>query len=93
MEGSDSKATGPPEPELIGRLLDEHGAALELYARQLCDSPEDCVQEALVELARQPTAPEEVLPWLYRVTRNKAISASRSARRRRRRLRPRRMRW
>ncbi len=87
MEGSDAKATGPPGPELIGRLLDEHGAALELYARQLCDSPEDCVQEALVELARQPNTPEEVLPWLYRVTRNKAISASRSAKRRRRRER------
>ena len=85
MEGSDTKATGPPGPELIGRLLDAHGAALELYARQLCDCPEDCVQEALVELARQPAAPDEVLPWLYRVTRNKAISASRSARRRRRR--------
>ena len=85
MDGSDKKATGPAGPELIGRLLDEHGAALELYARQLCDSPEDCLQEALVELARQPAMPEEVLPWLYRVTRNKAISASRSAKRRRRR--------
>jgi RNA polymerase sigma-70 factor (ECF subfamily) len=87
MDGSDAKSTGPPGPELIGRLLDEHGAALELYARQLCDTAEDCVQEALVELARQPRTPEEVLPWLYRVTRNKAISASRSARRRRRRER------
>ena len=84
MEGSDSKATGPPGPELIGRLLDRHGAALELYARQLCDTPDDCVQEALVELARQRRTPDEVLPWLYRVVRNKAISASRSARRRRR---------
>jgi len=84
MEASDSKATGPPGPELIGRLLDRDGAALELYARQLCDAPEDCVQEALVELARQRTTPDDVLPWLYRVVRNKAISASRSARRRRR---------
>lgn len=84
MEGSDSNATGPAGPELLARLLDRHGAALELYARQLCDCPDDCVQEALVELARQPRVPDEVLPWLYRVTRNKAISASRSARRRRR---------
>jgi RNA polymerase sigma-70 factor (ECF subfamily) len=84
MEGSDERATGPPGPELIGRLLDRHGAALELYARQLCDSPEDCVQEALIELARQPSTPDDALPWLYRVTRNKALSASRSARRRRR---------
>ena len=85
MEASDGNAMGPPGPELIGRLLDRHGAALELYARQLCDSPEDCVQEALVELARQRKTPDDVLPWLYRVVRNKAISASRSARRRRRR--------
>jgi len=84
MEGSDSKATGPPGSGLIGQLLDRHGAALELYARQLCDSPDDCVQEALVELARQRRTPDDVLPWLYRVVRNKAISASRSARRRRR---------
>ena len=52
MEGSDDKPMGPPGPELIGRLLDRHGAALELYARQLCQCPDDCVQEALVELAR-----------------------------------------
>ncbi|HUT95691.1 MAG TPA: sigma-70 family RNA polymerase sigma factor [Thermoguttaceae bacterium] len=75
---------GLPGSDLIGRLLDRHGAALELYARQLCDAPEDCVQEALVELARQRRTPDDVLPWLYRVVRNKALSASRSARRRRR---------
>ena len=82
MEVSSSKATGRAGPELLGRLLDQHGAALELYARQLCDCPEDCVQEAMVELVRQGQMPEEVVPWLYRVVRNKAISAARSARRR-----------
>ncbi len=85
MEATDRNPMGPAGPELLGQLLDRHGAALELYARQLCECAEDCVQEALVELARRPTVPDDVLPWLYRVTRNKAISASRSAGRRRRR--------
>jgi len=72
-------------PELLTRLLDEHGAALVLYAQQWCDSPEDVVQEALLQLVRQAEAPENVVGWVYRVVRNGAISASRSARRRGRR--------
>ncbi|HVA49092.1 MAG TPA: sigma-70 family RNA polymerase sigma factor [Pirellulales bacterium] len=70
-------------PELLGRVLDEHGPALVLYARQWCSSPEDVVQEALIQLARQRQAPEKLLPWLYRVVRNGAIGAARGARRRR----------
>jgi RNA polymerase sigma-70 factor (ECF subfamily) len=72
-------------PEVLGRLLDEHAAALVLYARQWCDAPEDVVQEAFVKLAAQRPPPLRVVPWLYRVVRNAAISAGRSARRRRRR--------
>jgi RNA polymerase sigma factor (sigma-70 family) len=72
-------------PELLTRLLDEHGAALVLYAQQWCDSPEDVVQEALLQLVRQAEAPENVVGWVYRVVRNGAISAARSARRRGRR--------
>ena len=71
-------------PELLGRLLDDHGAALVLYARQWCATPEDVVQEAMIQLVRQRRLPEKVLPWLYRVVRNGAISASRGERRRRR---------
>ncbi len=85
MADESSKATCPAGPELLGRLLGRHGAALELYARQFCQCAEDCVQEALVELARQAEMPDDALPWLYRVVRNKAISASRSAARRRQR--------
>jgi RNA polymerase sigma-70 factor (ECF subfamily) len=69
--------------ELIGRLLDEHGGALALYAAQWTDQADDCVQEALIELARQPQVPLSVVAWLYRVVRNRAISRFRSARRRR----------
>jgi RNA polymerase sigma-70 factor (ECF subfamily) len=69
-------------PELLTRLLDEHGAALVLYARQWCAGPEDVVQEAFMRLMRESTVPTNVVGWLYRVVRNGAISASRSAARR-----------
>ena len=72
----------PVDATLIGDLLDRHGAALELYASQWTQSPEDAVQEALVELARRLQPPEHIVAWLYRVTRNRAMNAARSARRR-----------
>jgi RNA polymerase sigma factor (sigma-70 family) len=65
--------------------LDEHGAALALYASQWTDSADDCVQEALVELARQQQAPDHTIAWLYRVVKNRALNAARGARRRRER--------
>ena len=81
---SERKSMDGIGPELLGRLLDEHGDALVLYARGWCDSAEDVVQEALLQLMRQPQPPERIVPWLYRVVRNGAISASRAAGRRRR---------
>lgn len=84
VNGNDSNAGDAVGPEFLGRLFDRHAAALELYARQLCDCSEDAVQEALIELVGQPRMPDDVLAWLYRVVRNKAISALRSARRRKR---------
>jgi RNA polymerase sigma factor (sigma-70 family) len=72
-------------PELLGRLLDEHGGALALFAAQWTENADDCVQEALIELARQQRLPESPVAWLYRVVRNRAISQFRSARRRERR--------
>jgi RNA polymerase sigma factor (sigma-70 family) len=75
----------PAGPQLLRRLLDEHGGALVLYAQQWCNTPEDVVQEAFLRLMRQTAVPENVVGWLYRVVRNGAISASRSAGRRSRR--------
>jgi RNA polymerase sigma-70 factor (ECF subfamily) len=72
---------GPPE---FSRLVDEHSAALVLYARQWCAAPEDVVQEAFLKLAGQAKSPDNPVAWLYRVIRNGAISAARSALRRRR---------
>lgn len=76
---------GSVTPELLGRLLDEQGGALALYAAQWTDSADDCVQEALIELAGQPVAPANAVAWLYRVVRNRAISQYRATRRRERR--------
>src|SRR5262245_36503420 len=70
-------------PEILGRLFDEHAAALVLFARPLCDAPEDVVQDAFLALARQDPAPDRAAAWLYRVVRNGAIAAARRARRRR----------
>src|SRR5580704_8888010 len=70
------------EPEFLARLIDRHAAALVLYARQWCATPEDVVQEAFLKLHRRAKAPDNIVPWLYRVVRNAAVSASRGARRR-----------
>jgi RNA polymerase sigma-70 factor (ECF subfamily) len=71
------------EPESLARLLDKHGAALVLYARQWCAGPEDVVQEAIIKLVEQKPPPANAIAWLFRVVRNSAISAARTARRRR----------
>jgi RNA polymerase sigma-70 factor (ECF subfamily) len=74
-------------PEILGRLFDEHAAALVLFARPWCEAPEDVVQDAFVALARQDPAPDRAVAWLYRVVRNGAIAAARRSHRRRRRER------
>jgi RNA polymerase sigma-70 factor (ECF subfamily) len=71
-------------PELLGRLVDHHAAALVLYARQWCVTPEDVVQEAFLKLGTQRPPPDNPAAWLYRVVRNAAISAGRTERRRQR---------
>ena len=72
-----------PGPELLGRLLSEHAAALALFARQWCSCPEDVVQEAFMRLAAEREAPANPAAWLFTVVRNGAISAGRAESRRR----------
>ena len=84
MNANECNANGPIGPETFSRLVDHHAAALELFARQLCDAAPDVVQEAFVELAAQNRVPRDVLAWLYCVVRNKALTAARAARRRKR---------
>jgi RNA polymerase sigma-70 factor (ECF subfamily) len=78
-------ASDDPTPAWLADLLDNHGRALVLYARQWCAAPEDVVQEALVKLVGQRQRPEQVVAWLYRVVRNGAISAAREEGRRKNR--------
>src|SRR4051812_11239691 len=72
-----------PGPELLGRLLNEHAAALALFARQWCSCPEDVVQEAFMRLAAERAVPANPAAWLFTVVRNGAISAGRAESRRR----------
>src|SRR5262245_25396353 len=72
-------------PEELGRLYREYAPALRLYARQWPWGGEDLVQDAFIKLAQQAPAPEQVLPWLYRVVRNGALAAGRCEARRRKR--------
>lgn len=70
------------DARLLADLLDRHCAALELYASQWTSSPEDVVQEAFVELARQKECPRQPMAWLYRVVRNRSLNAIRATNRR-----------
>jgi RNA polymerase sigma-70 factor (ECF subfamily) len=72
------------DPESLGSLIDRLAPALELYARQWCDEPEDVVQEAFVKLAAQPRPPDRPDSWLFRAVRNGAINAGIARRRRKR---------
>lgn len=70
--------------EWLSEMLDQHSAALELFAAQWSDAPEDCVQEAVIELMRLTARPDNVAAWLFHVVRLRAISSNRSVTRRRR---------
>lgn len=73
------------QPSELYDLVERHKAALEIYAAQWSDAAEDCVQEAFVQLVQQSHRPDRPMAWLFRVTRNLAISDARSSQRRRKR--------
>jgi RNA polymerase sigma-70 factor (ECF subfamily) len=68
--------------KLVQHVLETQAAALELYARAWCATPEDVVQDAIVQLARQRPLPERPIGWLYCAVRRGAISAGRAEKRR-----------
>ena len=72
------------DSDWLGGLVDRYAAALELYARQWCDVPEDVVQEAFLKLVAQRPLPDHPAAWLFRVVRNGALNAAVAAKRRRR---------
>ena len=84
VDEHDSNTDGAMGPDLLGRLFDRHAAALELFARQWCECPEDVVQEALIELVAQSGRPTTwrrgSIAWFA----TRRSRRARSARRRRR---------
>ena len=72
------------DSQLLAELVDRHGAALKLYARQWCLNPDDVVQQALIDLAGSGMAPENPVAWLFAAVRRRAISRARGDRRRQR---------
>jgi RNA polymerase sigma-70 factor (ECF subfamily) len=64
------------------KLIDSHGPALKLYARQWCNAPEDALQEALIELLRQNPVPDQPVAWLFCTIRRRAMNLTRGERRR-----------
>ncbi|AMV34537.1 RNA polymerase sigma factor SigX [Pirellula sp. SH-Sr6A] len=66
----------------IRSFVEQHGSALVLYARQFCSNPDDALQEALIDLARRMELPDNLLGWMYRVVKNKAMNQARADRRR-----------
>ena len=69
----------------LADLIDAHGPALVLFARQWCATPEDVVQSAFCKLAGQWAWPDDPVAWLFRVVRNAAIDAGKADRRRQKR--------
>lgn len=68
----------------LQQLFDALSAPLVLYARQWCAAPDDAVQEAFIDLANNPVAPDCPKAWLYTTTRRKAQNIARAELRRRR---------
>ncbi len=70
------------DTERLQALIDAHGAAVTLYARQWCNAPEDALQESLIELLRQDPIPDCPAAWLFKTVRRRAMNLARGERRR-----------
>ena len=63
--------------DALEKLIHRHGPGWRLLAAQWSESPDDCVQEAILRLIRQTPAPDEPAAWVFRVVRNLALSEKR----------------
>lgn len=77
-----SNRVSPIAARQLQALVDSHGRALVLYARQWCSSPDDALQEALIDLSQLPLVPRDPVGWLFKAVRCKALNLSRSQQRR-----------
>jgi RNA polymerase sigma factor (sigma-70 family) len=69
-------------PRQLGDLIDRHGPALVLYARQWTPAPEDVVQDAFLKLVEARRPPDDPAAWLFTVVRNRAMDLTKADRRR-----------
>jgi RNA polymerase sigma factor (sigma-70 family) len=73
-------------PATLQELFDDLSNALVLYARGWCQTPEDAVQEAFIDLANCTPEPTSPKAWLYTITRRKAQNIARAESRHRNHL-------
>ncbi len=71
-------------PLKLRQLVESYGATLVLYARQWCSSPDDALQEALIDLSQLAGPPHDPVAWLFKTVRFKAMNLARAQRRRER---------
>jgi RNA polymerase sigma factor (sigma-70 family) len=81
-EGTPGAAMPELDAQLLAELIERHGPALKMFARQWCSTPDDVVQQGLIDLAASRDCPANPAAWLFTAVRNRAISAGRSERRR-----------
>ncbi len=70
------------DARLIEQFIQRHSASLVLYARQWCSSPDDAVQEALIDFVKLSDMPVDPVAWLFKTVRYKALNQTRSDTRR-----------
>ena len=75
----------PVPMQEISELVRVWTPRLLLFARQWTGSADDAVQEAFLNLYRLRTKPDDAVAWLFKATRNAAISGQRSGTRRKQR--------
>ena len=68
--------------ESLQTLIDTHGAAMQLVARQYCNHPDDAVQEAFIALVSLTALPRDPVAWLFTTVRRQAMNMARSDARR-----------
>lgn len=70
------------DPNVVKELVESHGAALTLFARQWCRAPDDALQESLLDLLRQDRLPDNPVAWMYTTVRRRAMNVARAESRR-----------
>lgn len=70
------------DAQMLTDVINAHSAALVMYARQWCRAPDDAVQEALIELVRQDSLPDDIAAWLHATVRHRAMNLGRADSRR-----------